>query len=142
MQPTSPRAPTILIANGDEWSIRSLETVLDPVGYVVVRAFDLEQALDAALHTRPDAVLLDIDLSGRSGVDLCRMLRSQPEIRSNTPLLVTTIDTITHATRVAALKAGAWAVLRLPVDPEELVLRLGTLIGAKRDAEHARGLIR
>lgn len=137
-EPQPVGAPSILIVNGDEWSIRSLETVLDPVGYDVLRAFNAKQAQRAAVDFQPDAILLDIGLPRSSGIELCDLLSQDRRIRSNTPLLVTTINTVTHATRIAALKAGAWEVIGLPADPEELVLRLGTLVRAKREADRAR----
>src|SRR5215213_2332018 len=50
--------PLVLIANDQELSSRSLESILGPAGYAVVRAYPGQQALERARTTQPDLVIL------------------------------------------------------------------------------------
>lgn len=132
------RTPLALIANGYEWLARALESVLQPHGYAVRRVYDGRQALLDAAQLQPDAFILDANLSGIGGIELCRLLRSELRVTRSTPLLITTSSGLTRAKRLEALEAGAWDVLRLPVDPQELRLKLDVFVRAKMDADEAR----
>lgn len=140
MPPTdaTQRPPLVLIANDYEWSGRSLETVLTPRGYAVVRAFTGTQALQAARTSQPDAIIVEERLPDFGGIALCSRLREDGLVTKSTPILVTSSGRLTHEQVVAAYAAGAWDVCHYPLDAEILALRLGTFIAAKRDADRAR----
>jgi len=53
--PRATRPLLVLIANDQEWSARSLETILGPHGYAVLRTYNARQTLDLARRVRPDA---------------------------------------------------------------------------------------
>jgi PleD family two-component response regulator len=132
------RPPFVLIANDQEWSGRSLETILAPRGYAVLRAFTGRQALEAARRARPDVVIVDARMPDVEGIELCRRLRDEHVVSLNTPIILTSSGQMTRAQTVAAFNAGAWDVCHYPVDGELLILRLETFVGAKRDADLAR----
>ena len=71
-------APLVLIANDQEWSARSLESILGPHGYSVVRAYTGQQALERARTSLPDLIILDAQMPDMHGFDVCRSLRSDP----------------------------------------------------------------
>ena len=73
-------APRILIANDQEWTARSLESILAAEGYEVIKAFTGAQACERALDARPDLIILDTQLPDISGPDVCRRLRSHPTV--------------------------------------------------------------
>lgn len=75
---SAPRSPLVLIANDQEWSARSLESILTPNGYTVIRAYTGQQALDRALSARPDLVILDAQMPDLHGIEVCRLLREDP----------------------------------------------------------------
>ena len=60
----------ILIANDQEWTARSLESVLAPHGYEILRAFTGQQALDRASAGQPALILLDAQLPDVHGFDV------------------------------------------------------------------------
>ena len=68
----------ILIANDQEWTARSLESVWSPHGYEILRAFTGQQALDRARSGQPALILLDAQLPDIHGFDVCRTLRGDP----------------------------------------------------------------
>ncbi len=130
--------PLVLIANSQEWHARSLESVLGPHGYAVVRAYTGKQALERGRSARPDLVIIDADLPDLSGVEVCRALREDPQISASMPILVTGPGHPTRDQRLAALRAGAWDYLTVPFDGEELQLRLDAFMRAKFEADRAR----
>ena len=132
------RPPLILIANDYEWWGRSLETILTPRGYAVIRAFTGAQALHTARTSQLDAVILEARLPGVSGIALCRSLREDGIVGKSTPIIITSSGRMTHDEVVAALSAGAWAVCHYPLDGEMLALHLETFVAAKREADRAR----
>lgn len=132
------RPPLVLVANDQEWSGRSMETVLGPRGYAVLRAYTGRQVLDAVRATQPDVIVLDSRMPDTDAIDLCHQLRSQRAISVNTAIIITTSSQPTRAETLAALRAGAWDICHHPIDAELLLLRLDTYVSAKRAADQAR----
>jgi PleD family two-component response regulator len=132
------RPPLTLIANGQEWNARSLESILAPHGYAVLRAYNGRQAIERTLSARPDLIIIDTDLPDRSGFDVCRALREHPSISRATPILMTTAGNPSRAKKLEALRAGAWEMLGATLDAEELMLRLDAMISAKLEIDRVR----
>ncbi len=130
--------PLVLIANGQEWHTRSLESILGPHGYAVVRAYTGKQALERASSAQPDLIIVEADLPDLDGIEVCRSLRNDPRISASTPILVTSPGHPTRQQRLEAMRAGAWDYLTLPLDGEELQLRLDAYMRAKFEADRAR----
>jgi len=130
--------PLVVIANSQEWHTRSLESILGPHGYAVLRAYTGKQALERCRSARPDIIILDTDLPDVDGLDVCRQLREDPLISPSTPILVTSPGHPSRQKRLAALRAGAWDFLGSALDGEELPLRLDAYVRAKFDADRAR----
>jgi diguanylate cyclase (GGDEF)-like protein len=131
---TSP-PPLVLIANDQEWSARSLESILGPQGYAVVRAHTGRQAMDLAWRTRPDAVLLDSGMPDIGGVEVCRLLRRDARFSASTPIIITTAGPTARADRLEAYRAGAWEYVSEPVDTDALLLKLENFITSKRELD-------
>jgi len=136
--PQHQRPPLVLIVNDQEWSTRSLESILAPNGFAVLRAYTGSKGLERALAAKPDVIIIGAALPDMSGVDLCAALRGHPRISPSTPILVTTTGRPTRAERLDALRAGAWDYLGHPLDAEELLLRFDVYVRAKHDADRAR----
>jgi CheY-like chemotaxis protein len=129
---------TALVADDHEWSVRSLESLLGPHGFTVIRAFSGTEAVKAALESRPDAVILDWRMPDLSGIEVCRQLRADPRVGLSTPIIVTTASSIGRAERLEAYFAGAWDLCTQPLDPELFVLKLSTFVQAKRALDELR----
>lgn len=143
---TSPlprRAPVVLVVSDQEWSARSLESILMPNGYAVLRAFTGAHGLERARLHLPDIVIVAQSLPDTDGLALCRAVRDQGVLPDRIPLLLHMAERPTRAERLMALRAGAWDVLAPPLDAEEMVLRLDAYVRAKHDADRAqeRGLV-
>lgn len=130
-----PRPPLVLVANDQEWSARSLESILAPNGYSVLRAYTGRQALDRARSARPDLIILDAQMPDLHGVEVCRQLRNDPRFPATVPIIITTAGPSGRAQRLEAYQAGAWEFLGQPLDGESLLLRLGTFLSAKFETD-------
>jgi PleD family two-component response regulator len=135
---TPAHAPLVLIANAQEWVTRSLESILRPAGYAVLKAYTGHDALEGARRSAPDVVILDIELPETDVLALCRALRVDPYITPSTPILVTSPGPLARAQVIDALRAGANGVWGQPLDTEEFLLRLEGHVRAKLDADAAR----
>lgn len=134
------RPPLALVVNDQEWSARSIESILTARGYAVIRAADSRQALDQARQSSPDVILLDLGLPDRSGIETCRILRADPRVSPATPILITTARQTSRRERLEALGAGAWDYVPLPLDSEELLPRLELYVRAKMEADRAHDI--
>jgi diguanylate cyclase (GGDEF)-like protein len=134
----APNAPLVLIANDQEWSARSLESILGPNGYAVVRAYTGQQALERARTSQPDLIILDAQMPDMHGFEVCRALRSDPRFSATTPIVITTSGPSGRTQRLEAYRAGAWEFLGQPLDGEALLLKLNTFLESKREVDGLR----
>src|SRR6476660_5071134 len=130
--------PLVLIANDQEWSARSLESILGPSGYSVVPAYTEQKALERARTAQPDMVILDARMPDIHGFEVCRMLRSDPRFSATTPIVITTSGPSGRTQRLEAYRAGAWEFLGQPLDGEALLLKLHTFLQSKRQVDLLR----
>lgn len=128
----------MLIANDQEWSARSLESILGPNGYAVARAYTGQQALERARASQPDLIILDAQMPDMHGFEVCRALRADPRFSSTTPIVITTSGPSGRTQRLEAYRAGAWEFLGQPLDGEALLLKLGTFLQSKRQVDILR----
>jgi PleD family two-component response regulator len=134
----APNAPLVLIANDQEWSARSLESILGPNGYAVVRAYTGQQALERARTSQPDLIILDAQMPDMHGFEVCRALRGDPRFSATTPIVITTSGPSGRTQRLEAYRAGAWEFLGQPLDGEALLLKLNTFLQSKREVDGLR----
>jgi len=116
------RAPksrrTILIAEDSRDSREMLQVLLGLKGYSVVAAADGTKAIEAALESDPDLILLDLELPGRDGLSIARDLRRYSNFRDTPIIILSGHDPIKH--RQSALDAGCTDYLLKPLDFEKL----------------------
>lgn len=127
-----------VVIDEQEWNARSLASILGSAGYAVVKAFDEAQATDLLGRMRPDVVFVGLRVAGVGGMELVRRFRSEGRIDATTPVIGVTPGRIEREERLAALSGGAWEVLGLPFDADELLLRLGSVVRAKQAADAIR----
>ena len=124
----------VLVVDDDAPVRRMLERSLDAEGFAVDTAADGGAALVAAERSPHDVIVLDVAMSGLSGIDVCRRLRAKGV--GSAILMLTARDAV--ADRVAGLEAGADDYLVKPFAIEELVARIRALI---RRAQPPRELL-
>jgi len=127
----SSESGNVLIVD-DERSIRlSLRTILGNFGFDIVEAARGEEAL-ALVRTEPfDAVLLDINMPGIGGIEVCRLMRkASPRL----PIVMLTVQG-SEDRKVEALNAGADDYITKPFQLRELTARLRAAVRRNRVAD-------
>jgi EAL domain-containing protein (putative c-di-GMP-specific phosphodiesterase class I)/DNA-binding response OmpR family regulator len=119
----------ILVVDDDDGVRGYLAAVLDDAGYETVQAASGSAAL-ALIDDTIAAVVLDNRLPDLTGMDLVIDLRAQPSYATLPVLLVTGDDEL--KTQIAGLDAGATDFLVKPIEPEQLVARLGAHLRGQR----------
>ncbi|MCB1325938.1 MAG: SpoIIE family protein phosphatase [Spirochaetales bacterium] len=123
--------PLILAVDDEPINLQVLEGLLNPVGYRVRTATNAQEALSIITEgPLPDVVLLDVMLSGMSGLELCEFLR-QMHGPTDLPIIIVTARARTDDL-VSGLRAGANDYLRKPFERMELLARVQTLAELKR----------
>jgi putative two-component system response regulator len=120
---------TILIADDHESSLSALEGLLALEGFEVVTAPDGEAALSAFQRGQPDLLLLDVKMPRLSGFEVCRRIKNDADTRL-IPIILITAMTATED-RLAGIQAGADDFLTKPVDREQLIARVKSLLKQK-----------
>jgi two-component system phosphate regulon response regulator PhoB len=119
--------PQHILVVEDEPSIAELISInLTHAGYTVSRALQADEALQLLRNTKPDLVILDWMMPGKSGVQFARELRSSPATQAIPILMLTAKGE--EADKVLGLDAGADDYVTKPFSPKELVARVKALL--------------
>lgn len=109
---------TILLVEDDSRIQMAMGIRLKSMGYDVVSAVDAVYAMDQAVKSRPDVVLLDINLPGGDGFLVAERLRKRAET-ADTPIIFITASK-REEFRVRAAMIGASGFLEKPFDAAQL----------------------
>lgn len=127
--------PCVLVVDGHRFSRTVIVRILEAARYRVEEVEHASAALAWLEDHTPDAFVLDADLPGMDGIELCWRLREDPRFRT-TPILVATVDEDRYLLR-AAFTAGCDDFLVKPLEPLVVVARIGGLL---KKAEYYREL--
>lgn len=122
--------PVVLVADDEPLLTELLEFRLTARGYTTVIAHDGREALAKLDEARPHAVVLDAMMPVHDGFEVLRRMRAS-EQHANVPVIMLTARR-GEADVVGALELGADDYLIKPFLPEELLIRLGRLLGGRR----------
>jgi two-component system KDP operon response regulator KdpE len=117
------RPTRILVVDDEEQIRRALRSILSSRGYSLEMAATGEEALLKAIDVPPDLVVLDLMLPDRSGIDVCRELRSW----MTAPILILSVKA-NEADKILALDEGADDYLTKPFSAGELLARIRALL--------------
>lgn len=117
---------TILAIEDEEDILEVIEYNLDREGYNVLTTRKGEKGYDLIKDNHPDLVLLDLMLPDRDGLEICRQIRDDDEIRNIPVIMVTAKDTESEV--VLGLGVGADDYVTKPFNPKELVARVKAVL--------------
>lgn len=116
----------VLIVDDNRDLVQTVARALERTGYQVLTAYSGQEALARVREERPEAIVLDVVLPDLDGYEVCRRLRSDPQL-ATIPVLFLTVKQDIDAL-LQGFKAGGDDYLRKPFDLRELQVRLEALL--------------
>jgi len=125
------RPERILVVDDEPDVTELLSYTLKTKGFSVETLNEPNRCVDFALKFEPDLVVLDVMMPELSGIQICRMLRASPALKT-VPVLFLTAKA-EEADRVQGLEAGADDYVSKPFSTKELVLRVQSILRRSRE---------
>ena len=130
-------ADLVLVVDDEPKIVKLAQDYLERSGFRVATATDGSDALAVAREARPDLVVLDLNLPGMDGLDVCRSLRRHSDV----PIIMLTAR-VEETDRLIGLELGADDYITKPFSPRELVARVRAVLrrvgGDVRQTGHVR----
>ena len=118
-----PEAQSVLIVEDDPAVARLVRLYLVQTGYEVLSAEDGAEGLRLALEHRPSLVVLDLNLPGMDGIEVCKNLRSNSDVS-----IIMVTARVEEEDRLRGLNIGADDYVTKPFSPRELVARVNAVL--------------
>lgn len=128
--------PTILYVDDTPAQRYAVSRVLQRAGFAVLEASSGRQALEMA-DLAPDMIVMDVNLPDINGIEVCKQIKRNPS-SAHLPVLQVSATLVDTKHRVAGLEGGADAYLVQPIDPDELVATIRSLLRIRKAEEDAR----
>lgn len=112
----------ILVVDDEPQIVKVMKSYLEKAGYHVVTAADGNTAVQVFHSEKPDFVILDLNLPGMDGLDVCRTIRREADI----PILMLTAR-VEETDKLIGLELGADDYVIKPFSPREVVARVRTI---------------
>ncbi|MHB1449056.1 MAG: response regulator transcription factor [Bellilinea sp.] len=116
-------AQKILVVDDEPEIVKLVCAYLERAGFAVATAYDGQQALAVFRYERPNLVVLDLNLPGMDGLDVCRALRRDSDV----PVIMLTAR-LEETDRLIGLELGADDYVVKPFSPREIVARVRTVL--------------
>jgi formate hydrogenlyase transcriptional activator len=130
------RGATILIVDDESANVDLLEQELADAEYRTLSASNGETALEISRKEKPDLILLDVMMAGIDGYETCRRLKAAESTRAIPVIFLTALSDSFE--KVRGFGAGAVDYVTKPFDLEELLARIRTHLGLRREIQKAR----
>ena len=131
---------SVLIVNDEPDQLTLMGTLLHKAGYSILTAEDGVEGLTLARRERPDLVISDVSMPRMNGLEFCREIRADSELKTVPILLVSARQKDTESA-VAGLRAGADDYLEIPFDSARLVAKVSRLLERSRLEASYRDLV-
>ena len=119
------KTKTILVADDEQDILEIISYNLLKEGYTVYTARDGNEALDKARIINPDMLILDVLMPYKSGIEVCRILRSETKFNNALILILTALSD--EGSHIKGLDSGADDYVSKPVSPKVLLSRVNAL---------------
>lgn len=115
----------ILVADDEPDILEIISYNLIREGYQVFTAKDGNEAIEKANEVHPDMIILDIMMPYKTGVDVCRILRSQTAFKTTLIIFLTALNDDT--TQIESLEMGGDDYITKPISPKVLISRVNAM---------------
>lgn len=122
----------ILAIDVNKDNLTSLETIIQDVipNSIIFTVSNDTDGIELAIEKDPDVILLDIDMSGMDGFEVCHRLKTNKKLEDIPVVFITSLS-VNRDLRVKALSAGADAFLSKPIDGIELSKQVAAMVKIK-----------
>src|SRR6267154_4993678 len=120
-------AHSVLVVNDLADQLELMNSAVRKAGYRVFSAEDGQEGIEEARRVHPDLIISDVTMPKVNGIEFCRLVRQDEELKTLPILLVSALRTDT-ASVVEGLEAGADEYLEIPFDSARLVSQASRLI--------------
>ena len=127
----------ILVVDDETQIVKLARDYLERASFRVLDTRDGETALAIARNERPDLIVLDLNLPGMDGLDVCRTLRRESDV----PIIMLTAR-VEETDRLIGLELGADDYITKPFSPRELVARVRTVLRRTGGSLQQPGMLR
>ena len=124
---------SVLIVDDEPVNVDLLEQELADAGYRTLSAASGEQAIEIAARDKPDLILLDVMMPGIDGYEACRRLKAAEATRPIPVIFLTALSDSFE--KVRGFGAGAVDYVTKPFDLEELLARIRTHLGLRKELQ-------
>lgn len=128
----------ILIADDEPDILEIIQFNLQSEGYEVITAKNGDEAIDLAKKNQPDLIILDVMMPGKSGIEVCNILRLQPAFKDTLIIFLSALSD--ESSEVKGLESGADDYLTKPIRPKVLLSKVNAL--GRRINKEGAGLIK
>ncbi|MBI5622221.1 MAG: response regulator transcription factor [Elusimicrobia bacterium] len=118
----------VLIVEDEPDFARIIKRILEPEGYVVLWSESAEAGWQALQAQGCDLAILDWNLPGMTGLELCRRIREDTRFRS-LPVALLTVRNLPEQQVQGLKESGADLYMTKPIKPDELLARIESLTG-------------
>lgn len=135
LKTTAARDAAVLIVDDSRTIVRAIQLILEREGYLTYSAFDGEQAVAHVRKQKPDAILMDIVMPVMNGFEATRILTNDPAT-AGVPIIMVS-GTEQPADRAWGMRLGARGFLAKPINKDELLSRVASVIAVARRAQES-----
>lgn len=121
----------ILVTDDEKDIVGLISYNLEKEGFLVIKAYDGEEALRLVRLHKPDLLILDLMLPRMSGIDVCKAIRNNPDT-ANLPVIMVTAKG-DETDKIIGLEIGADDYITKPFSIKELVARVRAILRRLRD---------
>jgi two-component system, OmpR family, alkaline phosphatase synthesis response regulator PhoP len=115
----------VLIADDEPDILEIIQFNLAREGYMVFTAKNGDEALEIAKKQNPQLIILDVMMPGKTGLDVCNLLRLQPQFDQTLIIFLTALSD--EKTEIQGLELGADDYLTKPISPRVLTTKVNAL---------------
>lgn len=125
------RKEKVLIVEDNPQNMKLLEMLLGAKDYILLKAYDGEEALDMAIREQPDLIVMDMQLPKMSGLEVTKQLR-RTLVFSHTPIIALTAYAM-RGDKEQFMEAGCNAYLSKPISTRELPVIIDRMLQEHRE---------
>ncbi|MGN6603704.1 MAG: response regulator transcription factor [Ginsengibacter sp.] len=116
---------TILVADDEMDILEILDFNLKAEGYNVITTTNGNEAIQLARQHKPDMIMLDVMMPGKTGLEVCKILRADKDFENTIIIFLTALNDDT--TEIKGLETGADDYITKPISPKVLISRVNAL---------------